>query len=167
MSSRLPVALIAIGLLHGGTASAASASAAASRPFHATLVDIYSSCPTNPPSIVFCGPGTIAGYGAATSTATLTSIAPLPGTDCLKLTAVRTITLDNGQGSLTLDESGTLCPPSAAASNAVGGPYRVSKTYVVAGGTGVFAGATGSGSDINRSAGNSQVSAISGTLTAS
>jgi hypothetical protein len=31
--------------------------------------------------------------------------------------------------------------------------------------TGVFAGAAGSGTDINRSAGNSQVSEISGTLT--
>jgi len=164
MRFRLPIALTAIGLLIGGTASAASASAASGR-FQATFVDIYSSCPTNPPSVVFCGPGSIAGYGNATSTVTLTSIAPLPGTDCLQLTAVRTIALDDGNGSLTLDETGTLCPPSAAATNAVGGPYTVSKTFVVAGGTGVFAGATGGGSDINRSAGNSQVSVISGTLT--
>lgn len=151
-------------MLLGGIATAASASTT-SRPFQATFVDIYSICPTNPPSVVFCGSGTIAGYGAAESTATLTSIAPLPGTDCRALTAVRSIRLDDGTGSLTLAESGTICPPSAAAADAAGGPYTVAKTYVVAGGTGVFAGARGSGSDINRSAGNSQVSVISGTIT--
>jgi hypothetical protein len=37
--------------------------------------------------------------------------------------------------------------------------------FTIAGGTGIFAGATGSGTDVNRSAGNSQVSVISGTIT--
>lgn len=164
MRHRLPVILAGVGLLLGGSAAAASASAVPT-PFQATFTDIYSECPISPPSVVFCGPGTIAGYGAAYSTAALTGIAPLPGTDCLKLTAVRTITLDDGNGSLTLDERGTKCPPSAATGNADGDPYTVSKTYVVAGGTGVFAGAAGSGSDINRSGGDSQVSMLSGTLT--
>jgi len=153
-----------IAVLLGGTVAAAGASTTTGK-FQATFVDIYSICPTSPPSVVFCGSGTIAGFGAAHSTATLTSIAPLNGTDCRLLTAVRTITLNSGQGALTLDEHGILCPPSDSASNAAGGPYTVNKTYVIAGGTGVFAGATGSGSDINRSAGDSQVSVISGTLT--
>jgi len=166
MRYRLPVLLAGAGLLLSGTAAAASASTTPSR-FQATFVDIYSICPTSPPSVVFCGQGTIAGFGHAESTVALTSIAPLSGTDCLALTAVRTSTLDDGSGSLTMDESGTLCPPSSAAGDAAGGPYTVAKSYSIAGGTGVFAGATGSGSDINRSAGNSQVSVISGTIATS
>jgi hypothetical protein len=84
---------------------------------------------------------------------------------CRALTAVRTITLDNASGSLTLAETGTICPPSQAASGAQGSPFTVDKSYTVASGTGVFAGAAGSGTDINRSAGNTQVSVISGTIT--
>jgi hypothetical protein len=97
--------------------------------------------------------------------AAATPPAPISGTDCLAIKAVRTITLADGSGSLTL-ENGTLCPPSeAAGDNAAGNPYIVAKTYVITSGTGVFAGASGSGSDINRSAGNSQVSDISGSIT--
>jgi hypothetical protein len=161
---RLAILLAGFGLLFSATATAASASSAP-QPLQATFVDIYSSCPISPPSIVFCGNGTIAQFGGAESTVTLTSIAPIPGSDCLTLTAVRTIKLDEGNGSLTMDESGTLCPPSDAASNAKGGPYTVAKTYTIVGGTGVFDGAYGTGTDINRSAGNSQVSVISGTIT--
>jgi hypothetical protein len=148
-----------------GTASAATA-----QPFQATFVDIYSQCKPSFP-VVFCGDGNVAGVGKATSTVTLESIGrPNPATGCQALTAVRKITLDDVVGSLTLTESGTKCPPSlAAAANAEGpydlGPYTVSKTYTVTGASGVFAGATSSGTDINRSAGNSQVSVISGTLT--
>lgn len=151
-------------LIAATTALAGSASASANSRFQATFVDIYSQCPTSPP-VVFCGDGNIAGVGGATSMVTLTGIAPIPGSDCLQLSAVRTITLDSGTGSLTLDETGTRCPPSApAGSNAVGGPFTVAKTYDIASGTGVFSGATGNGTDINRSAGNSQVSVVSGTL---
>lgn len=139
--------------------------AAAPQRLQATFVDIYSQCPTSPPTLVFCGDGTIAGYGDAYSTASLTAPpTPIPGTDCLEIHAVRTITLSDGSGGLLLAETGTLCPPSLDAVSAAGGPFTVAKSYTIAGGTGVFAGATGTGSDVNRSAGNSQVSVISGTL---
>jgi hypothetical protein len=146
-----------------------TASAATTQPFRATFVDIYSQCqPVKP--VVFCGDGNVAGVGKATSSVRLTSFHP--GTPCSALTAVRTITLDDGRhSSLTLTESGTLCPTSAA-NNGQGPqmpktrPYTVDKNYTVTSGTGVFADAIGgSGTDINRSAGNSQVSVISGTLT--
>jgi lipid-binding SYLF domain-containing protein len=88
---------------------------------------------------------------------------PIPGTDCVSLHAIRTITMADGSGSLTLTQVGTKCPRSGSAS-AEGDPYTVAKTYTVSGATGIFAGATGSGSDINRSAGNEQVSVLQGTL---
>jgi hypothetical protein len=146
--------------------AAVPASAATTQNFQATFVDIYSQCPTHPPTLVFCGDGTVAGLGQASSTASLTGpLVPIPGTDCVALTAVRTITLAGGD-SLTLTESGTKCPPSeSAGQNAQGDPYTVAKMFTIAGGTGIFAGATGSGTDVNRSAGNSQVSVISGTIT--
>lgn len=146
---------------------AATSTAATTTSFRATFVNIYSQCPTSPPTVVFCGEGTVAGVGAAFSTAHLVAPpAPIPGTDCLQILAVRSITLEDGSGSLTLDETGTLCPPNdQAGQHAIGGPYTVAKTYTVAAGTGVFAGATGSGSDVNRSAGNSQVSVLSGVIT--
>jgi hypothetical protein len=143
-----------------GFATAASAGTAN---FEATFTQIYSTSTCQFPT-VFCGSGTVAGFGPATSTVLLTSIAPIPGSDCLALTATRTITLGNGSGSLTLAEHGTICPRTAAAS-AQGSPFTVDKSYTIASGTGVFAGAAGAGTDINRSAGNSQVSVISGTLT--
>jgi hypothetical protein len=141
--------------------------AAATPKFEATFVNIYSQCPIHPPSLVFCGDGTVAGFGRASSTASLDGPpTPIPDTDCQTIHAIRTITLLDGSGSLTLTESGTKCPPSASAgTNAVGVPYTVAKTYTVSGGSGIFSGATGSGTDINRSGGNSQVSVLAGTLT--
>ena len=153
--------ILAIAALPLGFITAASAGTAN---FEATFTQIYSTSTCQFPT-VFCGSGTVAGVGPAISTVLLTSIAPIPGSDCRALTAVRTITLDNGSGWLTLAENGTICPPNAAATSAQGNPFTVDKSYTVAGGTGVFAGAAGGGSDINRSAGNSQVSVVSGTLT--
>jgi hypothetical protein len=158
---RRAVLILVIAALPLGFATAASAGTAS---FEATFTQIYSTSTCHFPT-VFCGSGTVAGFGPATSTVLLTSITPVPGSDCRALTALRTITLDNGSGSLTLAENGTICPPNAAASDAQGSPFTVDKSYTVASGTGVFAGASGSGTDINRSAGNSQVSEISGTIT--
>lgn len=143
----------------------AATSVAATDTFQATFVNIYSQCPTSPPTIVFCGDGNVVGYGAAHSTAALAGPLVSLGGGCFSLTAVRTITLLDGSGSLTMHETGTKCAPSEAAfQNALGVPYTVAKTYTISGGTGVFAGASGSGGDVNRSAGNSQVSVISGTI---
>ena len=160
MTRRLAILLAALAL----SAASATSVAAATSGFEATFHQIYSQYPFSPPQ-VFDGVGTVAGYGAATSTANLTGpLVKIPGTDCVAIKAVRTITMADGSGTLTLAETGTKCPPSAAAADAVGKPYTVAKTYTISGGTGIFAGATGSGTDINRSAGNSQVSVLSGTL---
>jgi hypothetical protein len=146
----------------------ASGAGAAPSGLQATFVNIYSQCPIHPPTLVFCGDGNMVGFGQASSTAHLSGpLVPIAGTDCFQLSAVRTITLTDGSGTVTLAETGTKCPPSSEAGQAAGDPYTVAKTYTVVAGTGVFAGATGSGTDINRSAGNSQVSVLSGTLTLS
>jgi hypothetical protein len=163
MIRRLSLLLVALAL----SAASATTAVAASPTFEATFHQIYSQCANHPPTLVFCGEGTIAGYGAASSTASLTGpLVPIAGTDCVAIKAVRRITMDDGSGTLTLTETGTKCPPSAAAgmNGMAGDPYTVAKTYWISGGTGVFAGASGSGSDINRSGGNSQVSVLSGTL---
>lgn len=159
-------ALAALAATIACLAFAIAGTAATTGSFQATFVDIYSQCPIHPPTLVFCGDGTVAGLRQASSTASLTGpLIPIPGTDCVALTAARTITLADGD-SLTLSETGTKCPPSdTAGENAQGSPYTVAKTYTISGGTGIFAGATGSGTDLNRSAGNSQVSIISGTIT--
>jgi hypothetical protein len=143
----------------------AATGAAATNAFQAAFVNVYSQCPISPPTVVFCGQGTIAGYGAAYSTASLTGPLVSLGDGCFALTARRTITLDDGEGSLTLAETGTKCPPSTAGQDAQANPYTVAKTYTISTGTGIFTGATGSGSDINRSAGDSQVSVLTGTIT--
>lgn len=152
----------------GGLLSASLAQGALAQSpggFEVTFVNIYSQCPIHPPTLVFCGDGTLPGYGRASSTAFLTAPpAPIPNTDCQSIHAIRTIALTDGTGTLTLAEVGSLCPRSGNASTR-GHPYTVAKTYVIAAGTGVFAGATGSGSDVNRSAGNEQVSVLKGTLT--
>jgi hypothetical protein len=152
---------------------AATAGADASMGLQASFVDVYSQCPTSPPTLVFCtSAGNVVGYGAAAGDAKLTG-PPLPigGSDCVEINALRTITLASGAGSLTLTETGTKCPPSDAANTVQGtgtqgDPYTVSKTISGASGTGVFAGVCGAtGTDVNRSAGNAQVSVLSGTLT--
>jgi hypothetical protein len=160
--------VILLAALSTSAALAATGSASTSQRFQATFVDIYSQCPTSPPTLVFCGDGTVIGFGAASSTADLTGppfLVPIPGTDCFALTAVRDITLADGD-SLTIAETGTKCPSSdTAGQHGRGNPYTVAKTFTIAGGNGIFAGATGSGTDVNRSAGNSQVSVLAGTIT--
>ena len=173
MHPRFLLAIVAAALV---ALPAATAGAGTSTGLRATFVDIYSQCPTHPPTLVFCtSSGTVVGYGAATGDAYLTG--PLvPMGDCFGLSANRTIVLANGAGSLTLTETGTKCPPSEAANDVQGtgtrgDPYTVDKTITgvkPGSGTGVFAGVCGaSGSDVNHSAGNAQASVVSATLTTS
>jgi hypothetical protein len=73
MTRRFTILLAALAL---SLASAANAFAATSN-FEAAFVNIYSQCPIHPPTLVFCGDGTVAGFGRASSTASRSADADL------------------------------------------------------------------------------------------
>ena len=125
----------------------ASASSTTSSHAHAHLVNSQNSCT---PPIVFCGSGTIDGYGRATMVVRATINAPIPGTDCFSVSGLRWITLDDGSGTLASSFTGTRCPLGEG-----GHAFRIEFNYTIdpAASTGVFAGATGSGTGVNTTAG--------------
>jgi hypothetical protein len=84
------------------------------------------------PGVDLCGKGVIHGFGTVTTTLVFTSFEPGPG-DCATASADRTQTLDSDGSTLLMSASGVVC----------GG--RIEGTYTILGGTGVFAGASGSG----------------------
>ena len=109
-----------------------------------------------------------AGYGSATATCSVTSLTPIPGTSCANATYDATIELADGS-SLSLHASGTVCPvgnsgnaPGSLVS--YGNPISLHGTFTIAGGTGVFAGASGEGSFLDYFAGDVQVVQLNGTL---
>ena len=125
----------------------------------------------HPCAAFFCGEGTLEQFGAATFTFNPVSGSDLDASGCFDIVAFETITLEDGSGTITLRESGSVCYPSPAAANAprssksFGNPTRVTLTYNVVDGSGIFAGAGGSGTVIMRTAGESGHKEISGTVT--
>jgi hypothetical protein len=114
-----------------------SASAATTQAFRAELHDNL-ACPTG---FDLCGKGLVHGFGTVTTTLTFTGFGPGPG-DCASLTADRVLRLDRDGSTLVLSIEGILCPQGASGGHA---PGVGSGTFTVVGGTGRFAGATGSG----------------------
>ena len=126
--------------------------------FRATFHD-NGSLATCAPGAVFCGRGVLTGFGPATTEVHATSI--VPAGDCLSVSGTRTITLTDGSGSLAMTFSGTRCPLGRG-----GHAARVLFGWTIVSGTGAFAGATGSGSGINTTAGarETQVVSMKGTI---
>jgi hypothetical protein len=117
---------------------------------------------------LFCGTGSVAGYGAATFSIVPTGIGP-PSGRCQPVTALTTIALTSGAGSLTITAAGDVCFPgnSTAAPgqlHAFGNPFSIAATFDVIGGTGVFAGAGGGGTATLRGAGAQTKLTASGVL---
>jgi hypothetical protein len=115
------------------------------------------------PNDSFCGVGTLAGFGPATSTLDFTSFEEIEETPCLAVTLTETITPLDGSGTLVLEEAGVFCSPGGSdgaplppANQSYGHPHTMETTYTVDpdASTGVFAGATGSGSTSFVSAGD-------------
>jgi hypothetical protein len=156
---------MAVSLLLSAPAEAATTSA-----FKASFKETFGRAHSKPCEHFLCGTGTVAGYGAATSAFDLTDFVPIEDTNCADLSAVRTITLVSDGSTLELDEVGTVCFPgnsafAPGAQKSFGNPGMIETTFTVSDGTGVFEGATGSGTDTDMPAGDAGHASLSGTLT--
>jgi hypothetical protein len=116
-------------------AAALPASAASTRDFDAQLHDNL-ACSTG---FDLCGKGLVQGFGTVTTALRFTGFGPGPG-NCAGVTAERVITLDSDGSTLDMALDGVLCPKGSPNGHPSG-----SGTFTITGGTGVFAGATGSG----------------------
>jgi hypothetical protein len=118
-----------------------------------------------------CGAGTLQGLGAVQITIDDEEATPIPGTDCFSDQRSETIDVMDGSGTIALDSSGTICVPGASQSgphsNSYGNPLFFELTSIVDGAnsTGVYAGATGSGTEEFQFAGSTGVWRLSGTIT--
>jgi hypothetical protein len=106
------------------------------------------------PSDAFCGAGALVGFGPATVTILDESFADIEGSSCLAVERTESIDLLDGSGSLVIQSSGTFCRPggsgdSHAGPQSYGSPGRFLFSFTVDGAdsTGVFAGATGDGTE--------------------
>lgn len=123
------VGFLAMLVAFGAMAVALPASAESTQVFKAQFHDSSSDCP---PGSDICGKGVVKGFGTVTTSLTFTSFAPGPGENCVTVTADRIATLDDGS-TLLLALVGTICE------------FKISGTFVIVGGTGVFDQATGGG----------------------
>ena len=149
----------------------APAGAVTTSAFRASFKETFGRAHSKQPCEHFlCGTGTVAGYGAATSTFDITGFDPIGDTNCADLSAVRTITLVSDGSTLELDETGTVCFPGSSslapgAQKSFGNPGRIETTFTVSGGSGTFEDAAGSGTDSDMPAGDAGHAWLSGTLT--
>jgi hypothetical protein len=119
----------------------------------------------------FCGVGTLSKFGAATITIVEDTYDEIPGTSCFAHTRVEEIEVLDGSGTLALESEGTFCRPgrsgdSHASPSSYGSPGVWNLTYTVIGpeSTGIFAGATGSGTETMRASGGIGVWHLAGTV---
>ncbi len=137
-----------------------SADAASTAKFHAVFHDAFpSSCP---PPIVFCGRGSVARYGRATTVVRATRMAPIPGTRCAEVAGTRSITLDDGSGTLVSSFTGTRCPRGRK-----GQAFKIDFDSVIdpQASSGIFAGATGGGPGRNTTNRNRQMFRLKWSIT--
>ena len=158
-----------IGIVAASVVVASAASALAAESLHAGFKETFGRASSKPCEHFLCGTGTVQGFGAATSEYDITSFEPIEGTSCADLTAVRVITLVGDGSTLTLDDTGVVCFPGASNTTpgslvSFGNPGRFDGTFEVSGGTGVFEGASGSGTSLFRAAGDSGHASIDGTI---
>jgi hypothetical protein len=158
-----------IGIVGATLVVTTAAAALAVESLHAGFKETFGRAASKPCEHFLCGTGTVQGFGAATSEYDITGFEPIEGTSCADLTAVRVITLVGDGSTLMLDEEGVVCFPGASNSTpgslvSFGNPGRFEGTFDVGGGTGVFAGASGSGTSLFRAAGDSGHATLDGTI---
>lgn len=120
----------------------------------------------------FCGNGTLVGFGPATDAVEFTSFEPIEGTSCFAITFIETIELANGTGTVVLPSKGTFCSPGASGEaptspQGYGHPATITATFTVDGGssTGIFSGASGSGTKSGSTAGDVATINLAGGVT--
>jgi hypothetical protein len=161
--------IIVAALALAGTAGAAPAGLQAVFTVQFPKGHPASNAPCDPDA--FCGVGYVTGYGEATVTILDETFDEIDGSPCFVVTRVESIDLRDGNGSLVLDSSGTFCRPggsgdSNAGPSSYGSPGRFELTYVVDGAdsSGVFAGASGTGSEVMKVDGGIGVWQLAGSL---
>jgi hypothetical protein len=125
-------------------------------------------CPLDPTTT--CDVGHIAGYGQVVQEFTFVSGVEVDG--CFETTGdvLWTLVADPVSTFMT-HEVYTECTPGASADapgnrlHSFGNPFQGEGTFVISAGTGVFAGASGSGALFTRGAGDSYILRYAGTIT--
>jgi hypothetical protein len=148
---------------------AVGAVASTTQPFEAQFKETFGRAASKPCSHFLCGEGIVQGFGRATSTLDVTSFEPTE-TNCDNITFHRVITLEEDGSTLDLTEEGVVCFPgnssdAPGAQKSFGNPGTFEGTYTIEGGSGVFAGAQGTGTSRLKAAGDSGHSTLSGTIT--
>ena len=117
---------------------------------------------------VICSTGTLAPFGEASLVYAPATFEPLTRS-CFAVTAILTLTLAESGDTLDLATESTACFRGNAANTrgaamSWGNPVTDSGTWSVAGGTGIFDGATGEGTFIAQAAGAALRAQLSGEL---
>jgi hypothetical protein len=168
---RLALALLAcvLGLALPSSAQAATTSFSGTLLIHQPL-KASESFPCAGPGI--CGEGTLHGLGRVQITIDEDEFEPIEGTHCFATRKVQTVTVLDGSGTIILDSEGTVCLPGDSAEartseKSFGHPAFFHFAFTVNGAesTGIYAGATGSGSESFQFAGATGVWLLSGTIT--
>jgi hypothetical protein len=126
----LRLGFLAMLVAFGAMAVALPASAESTQVFKAQFHDSSTACPAGSD---ICGKGVVKGFGTVTTSLTFTSFFPGPGGSCVTVTADRIAALDGDGSTLLFEVAGTICD------------QKLSGTFVIVGGTGVFDQATGGG----------------------
>lgn len=137
--------------------------------FEAEFTETFGRAASKPCQHFLCGEGVVQGFGEATSTLDITRFEPIEGTNCADLTMARRITLAAGS-TLDLVEEGIVCFPGSSffapgAQKSFGNPGEFEGTYTIRRGSGLFKGASGTGSSAFTAAGDAGHSTLSGTIT--
>ena len=163
----LPVVVLAVGLAFAGTASAQTA-------FQANVKgtgSVHDTCLVDQTETDICGTADIAGYGTGSWGLLPTSLNFVPSSCDSTYTATDEFTV--GNSTLTLNERGYGCGPGKngngffmGADHKRQGPNVLHGTWTVdtAASTGQFAGLSGSGTDLLKSAGAHNLGSYIGTL---
>ena len=161
MRRPLAVALLTVALC------ASSAAPAAARSFSASFDDRVRKQDTPTCDAVFCLARGTTSLGPATLAIDVTAFEPT-GRSTAEVATVAVFTLADGS-TLTLEQAGVVTFPgnstnAPGAAHSFGNPFRYAAAWEVAGGTGRFAGAHGTGTSTLRGSGAVLQATFSGTV---